>query len=59
MGLLTFDWSQINYAGTPLVTPWWAAANVGAAFVIGYWIVVPAFYYSNVRSLPARVSLRR
>lgn len=52
MGLLTFDWSQIAYIGSPLITPWWAAANVAVAFVVGYWIVVPALYYSNV-SLPA------
>lgn len=50
MGILTFDWSQINYIGSPLITPWWAAANIGVAFVLGYWVLVPALYYSNVRS---------
>jgi hypothetical protein len=34
MSLLTFDWAQIAYIGSPLATPWWAAANVGAGFVV-------------------------
>jgi hypothetical protein len=34
MSLVTFDWSQIAYIGSPLATPWWAAANVGAGFVV-------------------------
>ncbi|KAK5093836.1 hypothetical protein LTR70_006087 [Exophiala xenobiotica] len=25
---MTFDWAQIAYIGSPLLTPWWAAANV-------------------------------
>jgi len=24
---MTFDWAQIAYIGSPLLTPWWAAAN--------------------------------
>jgi OPT family oligopeptide transporter len=47
MSLLTFDWAQIAYIGSPLATPWWAAANVGAGFVMFFWIVTPALYYSN------------
>lgn len=50
MSLLTFDWSQINWLGSPLVTPWWAEVNIGVGFVISMWIVVPAMYYSNVRT---------
>ena len=34
MSLITFDWAQIAYNGSPLATPWWAAANVGAGFVV-------------------------
>jgi hypothetical protein len=34
MSLITFDWAQIAYIGSPLATPWWAAANVGAGFVV-------------------------
>lgn len=30
--MITFDWSQIAYIGSPLVTPWWAEANVAAGF---------------------------
>ena len=33
MSLLTFDWSQIAYIGSPLATPWWAEANVATGFV--------------------------
>jgi hypothetical protein len=31
-----------------LATPWWAEANVLIGFVIFYWIITPALYYSNV-----------
>lgn len=48
MGVLTFDWSQITYFGSPLTTPWWAAVNVGVGFVLFYWILVPILYYTNV-----------
>jgi len=48
MGILTFDWSQINWIGSPLVSPWWAEVNVGAGFVLGFWIIVPCLYYTNV-----------
>jgi hypothetical protein len=34
MSIITFDWSEIAYIGSPLATPWWAAANVGAGFVV-------------------------
>ncbi|MCJ1321673.1 hypothetical protein MMC15_007018 [Xylographa vitiligo] len=44
---MTFDWAQIAYIGSPLLTPWWAAANVvgGLAFVM--WIIAPILYYGN------------
>ncbi|KAL8887650.1 MAG: hypothetical protein Q9215_004811 [Flavoplaca cf. flavocitrina] len=44
---VTFDWAQIAYIGSPLLTPWWAAANVVAGLVIIMWIVAPLMYYSN------------
>ncbi|KAJ7323290.1 oligopeptide transporter [Mycena albidolilacea] len=47
MGLLTFDWAQIAYIGSPLATPWWAEANVAAGFVFFFWIMTPALYFSN------------
>ncbi|KAJ2919361.1 hypothetical protein MD484_g1053, partial [Candolleomyces efflorescens] len=46
--ILTFDWSQIAFIGSPLATPWWAEANVMIGFVCFYWILAPALYYSNV-----------
>jgi hypothetical protein len=51
MGILTFDWSQILYAGNPLNIPWWAQVNVGISFVVLYWVIVPALYYTNVSIL--------
>lgn len=33
MSLVTFDWAQIAYLGSPLATPWWAEANVAGGFV--------------------------
>ena len=33
MSLVTFDWAQIAYIGSPLATPWWAEANIAAGFV--------------------------
>lgn len=45
---LTFDWAQIAYIGSPLLTPWWAAANVVGGLVLVMWIVAPVMYYMNV-----------
>ena len=47
MSLITFDWNQISYNGSPLVIPWWAQANILVGFVIFFWIVAPALYFSN------------
>ncbi|TCD66879.1 hypothetical protein EIP91_000777 [Steccherinum ochraceum] len=46
--LLSMDWNQIAFIGSPLVTPWWAEANVVVGFVFFYWIVTPILYFSNV-----------
>ncbi|THH12088.1 hypothetical protein EW145_g232 [Phellinidium pouzarii] len=48
MSLITFDWSQIAYIGSPLATPWWAEANIAAGFVFFFWFLTPVLYYSNV-----------
>ncbi|TFK47274.1 oligopeptide transporter [Heliocybe sulcata] len=45
--LISFDWSQIAYIGSPLATPWWAEANVAVGFVVFYWIITPILYYVN------------
>ncbi|KAL1942284.1 hypothetical protein VTO73DRAFT_6348 [Trametes versicolor] len=47
MSLITFDWSQITYIGSPLATPWWAEANVAVGFVFFFWILTPILYYTN------------
>lgn len=45
---LTFDWAQISYIGSPLMTPFWAAANVIAGLIIVIWVIAPVLYYTNV-----------
>ncbi|KAJ6539530.1 OPT oligopeptide transporter [Mycena capillaripes] len=47
MGLLTFDWAQIAYIGSPLATPWWAEANIAVGFVFFFWILTPALFFTN------------
>ncbi|KIP02879.1 hypothetical protein PHLGIDRAFT_130482 [Phlebiopsis gigantea 11061_1 CR5-6] len=48
MSLITFDWSQIAFIGSPLATPWWAEGNVVFGFVFFFWLIVPLLYYTNV-----------
>lgn len=45
---VTFDWAQIAYIGSPLLTPFWAAMNVVGGLVIVMWIVAPIAYYGNL-----------
>ncbi|KAI0132124.1 sexual differentiation process protein isp4 [Xylariales sp. AK1849] len=45
---LTFDWAQIAYIGSPLLTPFWAAMNVVGGLVIVMWIIAPISYYANL-----------
>ncbi|RXW20483.1 hypothetical protein EST38_g5346 [Candolleomyces aberdarensis] len=47
MSLITFDWAQIAYIGSPLATPWWAEANIAVGFVVLFWIATPILYYTN------------
>ncbi|AEO60637.1 hypothetical protein MYCTH_2310062 [Thermothelomyces thermophilus ATCC 42464] len=44
---VTFDWAQVAYIGSPLLTPFWAAMNVVGGLVLVMWIVAPIAYYSN------------
>ncbi|KAF8908210.1 oligopeptide transporter [Gymnopilus junonius] len=46
--LLTLDWNQIAFIGSPLATPWWAEANVMIGFFFFYWFLTPVLYYKNV-----------
>ncbi|KAF5355190.1 hypothetical protein D9756_005674 [Leucocoprinus leucothites] len=47
MSFLTFDWTQISWIGSPLMVPWWAEVHIFLGFVVFYWILTPALYYSN------------
>ncbi|EFP80734.2 uncharacterized protein PGTG_06690 [Puccinia graminis f. sp. tritici CRL 75-36-700-3] len=50
LSLLTFDWSQIAYIGSPLVVPWWAEVNVIIGFIFFFYILGPVLYYTNTWS---------
>ncbi|KAF8920283.1 OPT oligopeptide transporter protein-domain-containing protein [Mucidula mucida] len=45
--VITLDWNQIAYIGSPLATPWWAQVNIIGGFVIFYWILAPILYFTN------------
>lgn len=45
---LSIDWTQINYAGTPLTTPFYITCNAFAVVVVFYLFLSPILYYSNV-----------
>jgi len=47
MSLITFDWAQIAYIGSPLATPWWAEANIVVGFVFFFWFLAPVLHYTN------------
>ncbi|TFK45067.1 oligopeptide transporter [Crucibulum laeve] len=47
MSVLTFDWTQISWIGSPLMVPWWAEVHIFLGFVMFYWILTPALYYTN------------
>lgn len=48
MGILTFDWTQIAWIGSPLTSPFWAQVNVAIGFVFFYWFLTPIMYFKNV-----------
>ncbi|MCJ1308643.1 hypothetical protein MMC25_002296 [Agyrium rufum] len=45
---ITWDWTQIAFNSNPLLSPSWAALNVLGGFVIFFYGVVPAIYYTNL-----------
>ncbi|KAG9312163.1 OPT-domain-containing protein [Chiua virens] len=51
MSVLTFDWSQISWIGSPLMYPWWAEAHIFTGFVLFFWIATPVMYYTNTWDL--------
>ncbi|KAF8577861.1 OPT oligopeptide transporter [Ramaria rubella] len=48
MGILTFDWSMITFIGSPLVTPWWAQANIIVSLFLWFWLIAPILYFGNI-----------
>ncbi|KAB8077449.1 OPT oligopeptide transporter protein-domain-containing protein [Aspergillus leporis] len=50
LGLLpiSLDWTEINYAGYPLTTPFYITCNAFAVVVIFYFFLSPILYYTNV-----------
>ncbi|KAH9979460.1 OPT oligopeptide transporter protein-domain-containing protein [Lactifluus volemus] len=49
MSVVTFDWGQVTgFNGSPLLNPWWSAANIGFSVMFFYWFLLPILYYSNV-----------
>ncbi|KAJ7594866.1 OPT oligopeptide transporter protein-domain-containing protein [Mycena floridula] len=47
MSVITFDWTQISWIGSPLMFPWWAEVHIFLGFVLFYWILTPILYYTN------------
>ncbi|KAI0089580.1 small oligopeptide transporter [Irpex rosettiformis] len=47
MSILTFDWTQMTYIGSPLATPWWAQGNIAGSILFFYWFLCPVLYYTN------------
>ncbi|KAL2264366.1 hypothetical protein VTK26DRAFT_5792 [Humicola hyalothermophila] len=45
---VTFDWAQVAYIGSPLLTPFWAAMNVVGGLVVVMWLAAPIAYYCNM-----------
>lgn len=46
---MTFDWAQVTgFLLSPLMTPFWAIANVFAAFVFWIWFITPILHFTNV-----------
>ncbi|XP_024532543.1 oligopeptide transporter 2-like [Selaginella moellendorffii] len=49
LGSFALDWSTFqSFLQSPLITPWVPIANVLAGFIIMVYIVIPAFYWTNV-----------
>ncbi|KAK2462009.1 hypothetical protein APHAL10511_006472 [Amanita phalloides] len=48
MSVLTFDWAQISFIGSPLVTPWWSELNTTSSFIFIFWIIAPILYFTNM-----------
>ncbi|KAG2142311.1 OPT oligopeptide transporter protein-domain-containing protein [Suillus bovinus] len=51
MTIVTFDWTQITWIGSPLMYPWWAEVHIFFGFVLFFWIITPILYYTNTWDL--------
>ncbi|KAK0547256.1 hypothetical protein OC846_003273 [Tilletia horrida] len=49
MGLFTFDWSQISYIGSPLVTPLFTEVQAMMSLVLFFWVLTPILYYTDAK----------
>ncbi|UZJ57504.1 hypothetical protein CBS101457_006824 [Exobasidium rhododendri] len=47
LGVLTFDWTQVAYTGSPLVYPWWSECNIFAGYILLSCILCPILYFTN------------
>lgn len=45
---LSIDWTQVNNAGNPLITPFYITCNAFAVIVLFYFLITPIMYYTNV-----------
>ena len=44
MSVLTFDWTQISWIGSPLMVPWWAERHVFAGALCAFTIYFSMIY---------------
>nr|GAT56178.1 predicted protein [Mycena chlorophos] len=51
MSVITFDWTEITWVGSPLMIPWWAQVHIFTGFVLFIWILLPTLYYTNTWDL--------
>jgi hypothetical protein len=57
---VTFDWAQIAYIGSPLVTPFWAAMNIVGGLVLVMWLAAPIMCKSSATNgIPMELKRRR
>ncbi|KAF9075650.1 OPT oligopeptide transporter protein-domain-containing protein [Rhodocollybia butyracea] len=47
MSVLTADWTEISWIGSPLMVPWWAQVHIFGGFVAFFWVLTPILYYTN------------
>ncbi|KAI0248083.1 OPT oligopeptide transporter, partial [Lactifluus subvellereus] len=47
MSIVTFDWNNIAFIGSPFWRSGWAEANVTIGFVLFFWVLTPILYYTN------------